>query len=120
MSNNIQVNLAVEQTENAEKILDQNFPETFVVDSQHCIDTEIPAGSVDEQIDLYESSLIIKSSYLIIDTDQPIQVKLDLNTNTLIAVASMMLLTDDATTIFISVPGSTNARIKMYYGGTKT
>jgi hypothetical protein len=120
MSVNIQTDISIEQTENAEKILDKNFPKTFTVDSQHCIDTEIPAGSTDEQIDLYESSLIVASSYLIIETDQPIQVKLGLNTNTPIDVASVMMLTDPSLIIFITVPGSENARIRAYYGGVQT
>jgi len=117
---NILTNLTVERTENAEKILDLGFPETFAVDSQHCLDTEFPAGITDEELGLYESSLVVASSYIIIVTDQPIQIKLDLNTNTPIDVASIMMLTNPALILFLTVPGTENARVKIYYGGTQT
>jgi len=117
---NILTNLSVQRTENAEKVMDLGFPSTFVVDSQHCLDTEFPAGLTDEELTLYESSLVVASSYIIIVTDKPIQIKLDLNTNTPIDVNSIMFLTNPALILFLTVPGTENARVKIYYGGTQT
>jgi hypothetical protein len=118
----IPINLAVtiQRTENSERIFDFSYTETQLVDAQHCFDTEFPAGITDEQIDLYESSLVVRSTYLFIETDIPIQVKLDSAANTPIDVTSQMLLTDDATVLFVTVPGTENANVKFVYGGMQT
>ena len=120
MSYPINLAVTIQRTEDGERILDFSYTETEDVDAQHCFETEFPAGITDEQINLYESSLVIKSDYIFIETDQPLTIKLDDVGNTPIGVASFAVLTDDATVLFITVPGAENANVKFVYGGSQS
>ena len=117
MSCNFLMTLGFERTVNADKVLDTEYTATFACDAGQTKCTTIPATAVDQQIDLYESGLVVEGTFLLIKTSVPLQVRLGLIGNTQIEVNSYMLLTDPATTIFVTVPGTEDAVVEMIYGG---
>jgi hypothetical protein len=117
MANNIDISIGAEKVVGSEKPIDFSYTETIEVDSDHCMETELVAGASDVEFDLFVSSLITAGKLVVLETDVAIKVRIDNIANTQIDVNSIFVLTSPATKLYISVPGSANANLKLVYGG---
>lgn len=117
MSQQISLGLTLSKQISATKVLDFALSKVVDVDSDHTIETVLEAGISDYQIDLFDSALIVETEYLLIQSDQPLTVRLGLIGNTPIEVEDFLFVTDSSVVIFVSVPGTDNATVKIFYGG---
>lgn len=120
MSEQITLAVSVEKQVGSVKNIDFGFSKVETVDGNYVIETILEAGSTDQEFDLFTSALIDDVKFVVIQSDQPLSVKLDDTGNTAIAVADLMLLTASPTKLYISVPGGTDANAKIIYGGIQT
>ena len=117
MSEQMTIGVTAEKQVGSVKRINFSLTKVVDVDAAHLIETILEAGLSDEEIDLYDSALIVETEFLIIKSDQPLTVRLGLVTNTPIEVEDLLVVTDSATKFFVSVPGSTNANVEIIYGG---
>lgn len=120
MSEQMTLALSVEKQVGSVKRIDYSFSKVEDVDGNHVIETILEAGSADTEFDLFVSALLTVVKFVIVESDQPLTVKLDSTGNTAIEVTDFMLLTGSPSKLYISVPGATDATVKIIYGGTQT
>lgn len=120
MSEQMTLALSVEKQIGSVKEIDYGFTKVVDVDGNYVVETILEAGSSDTEFDLFVSTLIDDVKFVIIQSDQPLTVKIDDVGNTAIDVTDLLLLTGSPIKLYISVPGSTDASVKIIYGGKQT
>lgn len=114
----VNVEIGAEKYVNAEKTLDKLFTNSFSVDADHCVSTVIPGSASDAEILLFDSSLIVNLSFLILKTSGDIEIKKNSAGNEAQKVASYYLSTDeDVLKLYVTVPGTDDVTIELVYGG---
>jgi len=120
MAEQMTLAVSVEKQVGAAKKLDYDFSKVVDVDGNYVIETILEAQVVDIEFDLFISTLINEVQFVVIESDKPLTVKLDDALNTAIDMVDLMLLTAAPALLFISVPGTEDATVKIIYGGIQT
>jgi hypothetical protein len=116
----VTIALDVERVVGSIKETDIEWEDLFDVEAVQVQDTIVAAGAADDPVELYNSALILTTSYLIVKTDQPITIKLGGAGSDPITVNSIMVLTDPAILVFVSNAGADDANVTFIAGGVTT
>jgi hypothetical protein len=116
----IAIEVDAEKTVSSIKVMDQKYTASIEADENHVDALTVPNAAADLMVDLFPSGNVATGLLLILYTDQVLQVKLDLNTNPVINVNSLLVVTGDHVIIYITVPGSVDANVQIVAAGSAT
>jgi hypothetical protein len=112
--------LNTSKTVNSLKVLDKTFNQDLVADENHSDVVTVGKAAADLELDLFPSGEVVTGVFLVIYTNQPLTIKLTVDTNPSIDVESLFVMTGDIQKIFITVPGSVDAEVHIIAGGNNT